>query len=141
MKTLCLAFLLVAVFASQASARMVLISYEDLSQKEKDAWGYKLERMIGADGYAFFQLRIPPKAAELFLDAGLTIRDKQHRTLVSSSLGFFKGTDGYLTIRIERFEDFGDVVLGVRTKELPEAPFMGDIGGFTCSIPAETKRP
>ena len=140
MKTLCFVFVLVAAFAFQASARMVSIPYEDLSQAEKDAWGYKLERMVGADGYAFLQLRIPPKAAELFLDAGLVVRDKQHRVLVSSSLGFFKGTDGYLCIRIERFQDFGDVELGVRTNELPGF-FHGDFAGFTFSIPAEVKRP
>ena len=141
MKTLCLTFILAAAFACHASARMVWIPYENLSQKEKDAWGYILERMVGADGYAFFQLSIPPKAAALFQDAGLTVRDKQHRVLVSSSLGFFKGTDGCLCIRIERFQDFGDVELAVTTNELPEAPFHGDIGGFTFSIPADAKRP
>ena len=118
--------------------------YESLSQQAQAAWGYKLERSSTPAGHTFFDLTVPRKVAKLLMDAHLYIRDKQKQNLVSMELGLFEGTDGNSHIRIELLRDFGSAELVVRTKDLPESPFiteLGDLGGFTFTIPPQTQHP
>ena len=87
-------------------------------------------------------MTIPRAAATRVKAARLYIRDKQHRILVSADVGLYKVTDGNLRARIELHQDFGSVELVLWTDIPPDFPYyIGDVGGFTFTIPPQAKRP
>ena len=115
--------------------------YENLPPNVQTALGYKLARGGSSGEYTFFDLSIPRKAATLLKGAQLRIRDKQHRILVLAEVGLREGSDGILYARIELHQDFGSAELVIWTDVPPDLPYIGDIGGFTFTIPPQAKHP
>ena len=142
MKNLLFTLVFSVLSVAPAKAELGFPPYENLSQEVQAAWGYKIDRSSSPEGYTFFDLTIPKKVAKLVMYAQLSIRDKQNQNLVSMDLSLFEGTDGNLHARIELFHDFGSAELVVHTKVLPDFPYyLGDFGGFTFTIPPQTKHP
>ena len=127
-----------AAFALPARAEMQFPLYENLAPETKTVWGYTVEKFVGHNWHnAMFRLVIPPKAAKSYQGARLYLKNRQGKTLAEVNTGLSKAEDGSLSINIELFEGFGSAELIIYTNRLPEAPFLGDFGGFTFVIPTE----
>lgn len=130
------------VLAASAYAEMQFPPYESLSPKDKEAWGYKIDKFVSPnEPYAILDLIIPPKAAKYYQGARLYFRDKDDRLSALVHPGLEQAKDGSLHFRVELFQGLGRAELVIYTREIPEAPFLRDMGGFTFSVQTKPKHP
>jgi hypothetical protein len=133
MKSLFLGLLICLLTASPGRAEMQFPLYETLSPEVQKAYGYVVQKSPGNN--PGLSIQIPKAAAKFCTGARLYVRDGNKRMLVETNMGLNRTKDGGLGINVNLFEQLhGSAELIIYTSELPDAPFMGDFGGFTFTI-------